>query len=120
LRITLGRQRAKAKNQLQAVLHQEGFLKPVADVFGKKGRAWLAGLGLSPAGRRFQGNPVSSLILCPKETSLQGHPQMERPGFEPPLCAMSTNRSLYAICSQMPLDKHALLHRRMTTLLRSE
>jgi transposase len=51
LRITLSQQRAKAKNQLQAVLHQEGFLKPVADVFGKKGRAWLAGLELSPAGR---------------------------------------------------------------------
>ncbi len=51
LRIALGRQRAKAKNQLQAVLHQEGFLKPVADVFGKKGRAWLAGLALSVAAR---------------------------------------------------------------------
>ncbi|MEO6807474.1 MAG: transposase, partial [Edaphobacter sp.] len=51
LRITLGRQRAKAKNQLQAVLHQEGFLRPVADVFGKKGRGWLAGLALSPAAR---------------------------------------------------------------------
>jgi transposase len=51
LRITLGQQRARAKNQLQAVLHQEGFLKPVADVFGKKGRAWLAGLALSPAAR---------------------------------------------------------------------
>ena len=51
LRITLGRQRAKAKNQLQAVLHQEGFLKPVADVFGKKGRAWLQHLELSAAGR---------------------------------------------------------------------
>ncbi len=47
LRITLGQQRAKAKNQLQAVLHQEGFIKPVADVFGKKGRAWLAELPLS-------------------------------------------------------------------------
>ncbi len=51
LRITLGQQRAKAKNQLQAVLHQEGFLKPVADVFGSKGRTWLAGLALSPAAR---------------------------------------------------------------------
>ena len=52
LRITLGRQRATAKNQLQAVLHAEGFQRPVTDVFGKCGRAWLAGLGLSPAGRR--------------------------------------------------------------------
>jgi transposase len=52
LRITLGQVRAKAKNQLQAVLHQEGFLKPVSDVFGKKGRAWLSELPLSPGGRR--------------------------------------------------------------------
>jgi len=51
LRITLGQQRARAKNQLQAVLHQEGFLKPVADVFGSRGRTWLAGLALSPAAR---------------------------------------------------------------------
>ena len=51
LRITLGRQRARAKNQLQAVLHQEGFKKPVTDVFGKRGRWWLQGLELSPAGR---------------------------------------------------------------------
>jgi hypothetical protein len=41
---------------------------------------------------------------------------MERPGFEPPLCAMSTNRSLYAIYSQMPMDRYAILHRRMTIL----
>ena len=51
LRITLGRQRARAKNQLQAVLHQEGFKKPVTDVFGKRGRVWLAGLELSVAAR---------------------------------------------------------------------
>ncbi len=51
LRITLGRQRARAKNQLQAVLHQEGFKKPVTDVFGKRGRAWLKGLALSSAGQ---------------------------------------------------------------------
>jgi transposase len=51
LRITLGQQRAKAKNQLQAVLHQEGFLKPVTDVFGETGRAWLKELALTPAAR---------------------------------------------------------------------
>lgn len=51
LRIALGRQRARAKNQLQSVLHQEGFQKPVSDLFGRRGRAWLQQLGLSGAGR---------------------------------------------------------------------
>jgi len=51
LRIALGQQRTTAKNQLQAVLHQEGFAKPVTDVFGKRGRAWLGKLELSAAGR---------------------------------------------------------------------
>jgi transposase len=51
LRIQLGRQRARAKNQLQAVLHQEGFVKPVTDLFGKRGRGWLQGIALSPAAR---------------------------------------------------------------------
>jgi transposase len=52
LRIALGQVRARAKNQMQAVLHQEGFRKPVSDLFGKRGRTWLAGLPLSAAGRR--------------------------------------------------------------------
>jgi transposase len=51
LRVTLGRQRARMKNLLQAVLHQEGFAKPVSDVFGKRGRQWLAGVELSAAAR---------------------------------------------------------------------
>jgi hypothetical protein len=46
---------------------------------------------------------------------LRVHPQMERPGFEPPLCAQSTNRRLYAIYSQIPLDNCASLHRRRMT-----
>lgn len=51
LRVTLGRQRARLKNLLQGVLHQEGCRKPMTDVFGKQGRQWLAGLELSPAAR---------------------------------------------------------------------
>jgi transposase len=51
LRITLGRQRARLKNLLQAVLHQEGLRKPVSDLFGKRGRQWLAGVELSAAAR---------------------------------------------------------------------
>jgi transposase len=52
LRMAMGQIRAKAKNQLQAVLHQEGFRKPVSDVFGKRGRAWLGTIELSAGGRR--------------------------------------------------------------------
>jgi transposase len=51
LRVALGRQRARAKNLLQAVLHQEGQQKPVTDLFGKRGRAWLEEVRLSAAGR---------------------------------------------------------------------
>jgi len=41
---------------------------------------------------------------------------MERPGIEPPLCARSTNRRMYAICSHIPMDNCVTLHRRMTIL----
>jgi transposase len=51
MRMALGQQRSRAKNQLQAVLHQEGFLKPVSDLFGKRGRVWLSTLPLSACGR---------------------------------------------------------------------
>lgn len=52
LRVTLGRQRSRLKNLVQGVLHQEGFRKPMTDLFGQRGRQWLAELRLSPAARR--------------------------------------------------------------------
>jgi hypothetical protein len=139
---------------LQSVLHQEGFKKLVTDVFGKRGRAWLAGLELSAAGRmvvdawlrevahldaelsaqtrelermaradararflqmvpgigtyaatkirrlrRLQGEPgqlVHPMSTGDRCKTPAGPSQMERPGFESPLCASSTNRSLSA------------------------
>jgi hypothetical protein len=51
LRIALGRQRARSKNLLQGVLHQEGMRRPVSDVLGRQGRPWLRQIGLSPAAR---------------------------------------------------------------------
>lgn len=51
LRVTLGRERSRFKNLLQAILHQEGQRKPVSDLFGKRGRRWLASLELSDAAR---------------------------------------------------------------------
>ncbi len=52
LRVKLGRQRTRVKNLAQAVLHQEGVIKPVSDVFGKRGRQWLQSVELSAAARQ--------------------------------------------------------------------
>ena len=46
LRATLVRQRTRLKNQVHAVLHQQGLRSPVTDLFGKRGRLWLAGVKL--------------------------------------------------------------------------
>ena len=46
LRATLVRQRTRLKNQVHAVLHQQGLHSPVTDLFGKRGRLWLAGVKL--------------------------------------------------------------------------
>lgn len=42
LRTTLVRQRTRLKNQVHAVLHQQGLRSPVTDLFGRKGRGWLS------------------------------------------------------------------------------
>ena len=46
LRATLVRQRTRLKNQVHAVLHQQGLHAPVTDLFGKRGRVWLNGVKL--------------------------------------------------------------------------
>jgi transposase len=51
LRTSLVRQRTRLKNQVHAVLHQQGLRSPVTDLFGKRGRLWLAAVKLPGAGR---------------------------------------------------------------------
>lgn len=51
LRISLGQHRAALKNQVHAILHQQGKRSPMSDTFGKKGRAWLRKIALPPAAR---------------------------------------------------------------------
>jgi transposase len=48
-RIELGRLRTRLKNRMHALLHQQGLRCPYSDVFGKKGRAWLAEAPLGAA-----------------------------------------------------------------------
>ena len=51
LRATLVRQGTRLKNQVHAVLHQQGQRSPVTDLFGKRGRLWLAGVKLPEQAR---------------------------------------------------------------------
>jgi len=51
LRTMLVRQRTRLKNQVHAVLHQQGLRSPVTDLFGKRGRQWLAGVKLPEQAR---------------------------------------------------------------------
>ena len=47
-RASLVEARTRFKNQVHGVLTQAGFIPPVTDAFGRAGRAWIAGLALSP------------------------------------------------------------------------
>jgi transposase len=51
LRTTLVRQRTRLKNQVHAVLHQQGLRSPVTDLFGKRGRQWLGEVKLPEQAR---------------------------------------------------------------------
>ena len=51
LRATLVRQRTRLKNQVHAVLHQQGLRSPVSDLFGRQGRQWLAEVKLPATAR---------------------------------------------------------------------
>lgn len=51
LRATLVRQRTRLKNQVHAVLHQQGLRSPLSDVFGQRGRQWLAQVKLPAQAR---------------------------------------------------------------------
>ena len=51
LRATLVRQGTRLKNQVHAVLHQQGLRSPVTDLFGKRGRLWLQGVKLPQQAR---------------------------------------------------------------------
>lgn len=51
LRASLVRLRTGVKNKIHAVLAKEGLTVPVTDLFGRRGRVWLANTALSPTHR---------------------------------------------------------------------
>jgi transposase len=63
LRTTLVRQRTRLKNQVHAVLHQQGLRSPVSDMFGRRGRLWLQSVQL-PAQARASVHTCLHMIDC--------------------------------------------------------
>jgi transposase len=54
MRMALGQQRTRWKNQIHATLHRHGLRAPVSDLFGLEGRAWLASVELREAARQVR------------------------------------------------------------------
>jgi len=52
MRVALGQDRTRYKNQIHAVLHLHGQQTAVSDLFGRQGRAWLKALVVRPAARQ--------------------------------------------------------------------
>jgi len=52
MRIALGQDRTRYKNQIHATLHLHGKQAPVSDLFGIQGRTWLGGVELRAAPRQ--------------------------------------------------------------------
>ncbi len=57
LRATLVRQRTRLKNQVHAALHQQGLHAPVTDLFGRRGRQWLAQV-------KLRGQSEETIAVC--------------------------------------------------------
>jgi transposase len=86
LRATLVRQRTRLKNQMHAVLHQQGLRSPVTDLFGKRGRQWLAGVKL-PAQARESVNVCLRLLDGYSEEIQKQHLQLSEKAKHDPRVA---------------------------------
>ena len=71
LRVSLGRERTRWKNQVHAVLHQQGRRPPVSDLFGKQGRQWLAEVDLPPMARHAVDTYLSLIDLLQETIQLE-------------------------------------------------
>jgi transposase len=78
LRAMLVRQRTRLKNQLHAVLHQQGLRSPVTDLFGKRGRLWLAGVKLPLQARESVNVCLRMIDSYSQEIQKQNHQLREK------------------------------------------
>jgi transposase len=80
LRTTLVRQRTRLKNQVHAVLHQQGLRSPVTDLFGKRGRLWLGQVKLPEQARESVQACLRMIDHYGEEIQKQNLPLSEKAG----------------------------------------
>jgi transposase len=102
LRATLVRQRTRLKNQVHAVLHQQGLRSPVTDLFGKRGRLWLAGVKL-PAPAREAVNVCLRLLDGYSEEIQKQNLQLSEKAKQDPRAAWLMTIPGIGECSAMML-----------------
>jgi transposase len=78
LRATLVRQRTRLKNQVHAVLHRQGQRSPATDLFGKRGRLWLAGVKLPVQARESVNVCLRMIDRYREEIQKQDHQLSEK------------------------------------------
>ncbi|MBI2815539.1 MAG: transposase [Acidobacteria bacterium] len=71
LRIDLGRQRARWKNRIHALLHAHGLRCPVSDLFGSAGRAWLSTAPLPPGTKPVLDSCLRTVEQCSEQIQVQ-------------------------------------------------
>jgi transposase len=82
LRATLVRQRTRLKNQVHAVLHQQGLRSPVTDLFGKRGRQWLAAVKLPTSARESLATSLRMIDHYSLEIENQNRQLSEQAGHD--------------------------------------
>lgn len=71
LRIDLGRQRARWKNRVHALLHAHGLRPPVSDLFGRAGRAWLGAVELPAGTQPVLASCLEMIEQCSQQIRIQ-------------------------------------------------
>jgi len=111
LRASLVRQHTRLKNQVHAVLHQQGLRSPVTDLFGRRGRLWLGGVRLPASARAAVDACLRMLDHYAEEIQRQNLPLREQAKADERVRWLMTIPGIGEISATMVLAEIGDIHR---------
>jgi transposase len=90
LRVALGQQRTRWKNQVHATLHRHGLRAPVTDLFGVAGRAWLATAELRDAASQVRDTCLRMIDRLDPEIHALDQQLRRQAKADPDVCHLMT------------------------------